>query len=71
MSSLKSQLDAKETSLSKLENEVNTVTKENELLKNANATASSNIKGADELFPPNAKPGECYARVLIPATYQT
>ena len=68
---LKSQLEAKEASLSKLENEVNTVSNENELLKNANLTATSKIKGADELFPPNAKPGECYARVLIPATYET
>ncbi len=24
-----------------------------------------------ELFPPNAKPGGCYARVLVPAQYQT
>lgn len=26
---------------------------------------------ADELFPPNAKAGECYARVFVPATYST
>jgi len=25
----------------------------------------------DGLFPPNPKPGECYARVLIPAQYET
>ncbi len=24
-----------------------------------------------ELFPPNAKPGECYARVFVPPTYKT
>ena len=24
----------------------------------------------DELLPPNAKPGECYARVWVPATYR-
>ncbi len=27
--------------------------------------------GATSLYPPNAKPGECYARVLTPATYTT
>lgn len=25
----------------------------------------------EELFPPNAKPGECYARVFVPPTYRT
>jgi hypothetical protein len=25
----------------------------------------------DELFPPNAKPGECYARVFVPPAYKT
>ena len=25
----------------------------------------------DDLFPPNAKPGECYTRVFVPATYKT
>lgn len=25
----------------------------------------------DELMPPNAKPGECYARVFVPPTYKT
>lgn len=25
----------------------------------------------DDLFPPNAKPGECYARVYVPPTYKT
>ena len=27
--------------------------------------------GNQELFPPNAKPGECYARVFVPPTYKT
>lgn len=39
------------------------------------ATGSSNSTmaagGNDDLFPPNPKPGECYARVLIPAAYET
>ncbi|MCH9813576.1 MAG: peptidoglycan-binding protein [Epsilonproteobacteria bacterium] len=28
------------------------------------------VPGANSLYPPNAKAGECYARVLIPAQYQ-
>ena len=27
--------------------------------------------GGEELLPPNAKPGECYARVLVPPAYKT
>lgn len=29
------------------------------------------MASGDGLFPPNPKPGECYARVLIPAKYET
>ncbi len=28
------------------------------------------VAGASSLYPPNAKPGECFARVLIPAKYE-
>lgn len=28
------------------------------------------VPGASSLYPPNAKPGECYARVLIPEQYE-
>lgn len=31
---------------------------------------SMDTTAGSELFPPNAQPGHCYARVLIPATYQ-
>ena len=34
------------------------------------APANVNV-GGNALLPPNAKPGECYARVLIPARYET
>ncbi len=72
LQTLKSQLDAKDASLSQLKEEVGSIKKENDELKSASTMVStSSVKGADELFPPNAKPGECYARVLIPATYET
>ncbi|MCB1877633.1 MAG: peptidoglycan-binding protein [Chromatiales bacterium] len=32
---------------------------------------ASSSADANELLPPNAKPGECYARVFIPPTYRT
>ena len=32
---------------------------------------SAQKEGDSELFPPNAKPGECYARVFVPPTYKT
>lgn len=33
--------------------------------------ATSAVQPRSDLYPPNAKPGECYARVLTPATYKT
>jgi hypothetical protein len=35
------------------------------------AGSSSSSSLSDQLFPPNAKPGQCWSRVLIPASYQT
>jgi Putative peptidoglycan binding domain len=34
-------------------------------------TVVINVSADDALLPPNAKPGECYARVLVPPTYST
>jgi len=49
--------------------------KEQMAAKSGGASASSGtstvaVAGNDDLFPPNPKPGECYARVLIPAKYE-
>ena len=35
------------------------------------ASAQAAKMGAAELLPPNAKPGECYARVFVPPAYKT
>ena len=35
------------------------------------APAPAASSGSGDLFPPNAKVGECYARVIIPAEYKT
>ncbi|MDH3431980.1 MAG: peptidoglycan-binding protein [Gammaproteobacteria bacterium] len=37
----------------------------------SSSASSSKMTDASSLFPPNPKPGECYARVLIPATIKT
>ena len=37
----------------------------------APALAQSQAQEGSALLPPNAKPGECYARVLVPEQYQT
>ena len=34
-------------------------------------STGNNVSVSGDLLPPNAKPGECYARVLTPATYNT
>jgi Putative peptidoglycan binding domain len=34
-------------------------------------SAQAGKMGDTELLPPNAKPGECYARVFVPPTYKT
>lgn len=43
-------------------------------LKRAESASQANRSvptGGGDLLPPNAKPGECYARVLAPPTYKT
>ncbi|MBT8122907.1 MAG: peptidoglycan-binding protein, partial [Gammaproteobacteria bacterium] len=57
------ELKAKEARISKLENE----------LAAARTSGSSMTMAATggELLPPNAQPGECYARVWVPAKYKT
>ena len=37
----------------------------------SSSSASSSMSSDASLFPPNPKPGQCYARVLIPAEYRT
>ncbi len=44
-----------------------------EELKNAKgmSAAAGKVSTSGELLPPNAKPGECYARAWVPPTYRT
>ncbi len=44
----------------------------NQHLKQSNASvATNNLAQGGDLLPPNAKTGECYARVLTPSVYKT
>ncbi|WP_395373773.1 peptidoglycan-binding protein [Marinicella sp. W31] len=44
---------------------------ENTTLKNSQTQVVTESNVESDLLPPNAKPGECYARILKPATYKT
>jgi len=41
------------------------------ILTTAQTAVAASVAGDDMLLPPNAKPGECYARLYIPPTYKT
>ncbi len=72
ISSLKASLESKESALKSSQSAVSAKTAAVEACEDEKTTALSQVSGANsDLFPPNAKPGECYARVLIPATYKT
>lgn len=42
-----------------------------ESAKSSSAPAMPKMGAGSDLFPPNPRPGECYARVIIPAQYKT
>ncbi|MEE9431244.1 MAG: peptidoglycan-binding domain-containing protein [Melioribacteraceae bacterium] len=71
ISSLKASLDSKESALKSAQASVSAKAAEVEACRKSKADVSSSANVNSDLFPPNAKPGECYARVLIPATYKT
>ena len=59
VSELESQLATRERAIKDIE------------ARTPNAGSSADAMSSDaSLFPPNSKPGECYARVLIPATFK-
>lgn len=57
-----------ETKLSQTDAKVVTLSNENESLRGSMGSGDSGAV-VNDLYPPNAKPGECYARVLTPAVY--
>lgn len=72
ISTQKKSLDLKTSKVNSLQDALN---KSNALNNNATSTpeiqAESTIIDNASLIPPNAKTGECYAKVLIPAQYAT
>lgn len=61
---LESQLAMEKSKLMEVQNQYNT-------LRSQSASTEVEAPMMSSLLPPNAKTGECYARVLIPATYET
>lgn len=61
------QLEARQAALSTQEAEL----KAREAALANSASAQPVSAAGSELFPPNARPGECYTRVFQPATYKT
>ena len=59
-SDLETELETRESRISSLESQIASL-----------SSASTPVQGSSELFPPNARPGECYARILIPEEYKT
>lgn len=59
VSELESQLASREQRIEDIESRI------------ASSDAAALTASDASLFPPNPKPGQCFARVLIPATYQT
>lgn len=70
LDSQKSAIGKSQDALSAKEKEIQALQAQLESAKSA-ATSTVPVEGVNDLYPPNAKPGECYARVLIPAEYKT
>lgn len=64
----KNQVKQLEAKIASQESEIQRV---NGLLRNNSGSVETQTIVEDTMLPPNAKAGECYARVLIPATYRT
>jgi len=61
-----------ENLLAKKDSQLSAVQQENKTLRASRQGANDGgANSGDMLLPPNAKPGECYARVLTPPTYRT
>lgn len=69
------QINTQEAEINSLESRINSRDSRIQQLEAELARSGSSTGGmssaSDELFPPNAQPGECYARVLFPEQYRT
>ena len=66
-----SELSGIENKLSTTEGERQKLADELADLRSQPAAVTSSAPVAEPMLPPGAKPGECYARVFVPPTYQT
>ncbi|MEE9396441.1 MAG: peptidoglycan-binding domain-containing protein [Methylococcales bacterium] len=75
ISQLEEELRSKSTEVSSLQSTVtqlqDSLTTERTAHSKMMEGTQTGAGGSGELLPPNAKPGECYARIYIPPTYKT
>ncbi len=69
------QAQAKNQQLQEAYNKTNTdlqrLAEQNKRMELATTATAATPTSTNDMLPPNAKPGECYARVLVPTTYRT
>ena len=74
VSTAKSALDQKDQQIKNLEAELEKAKSAKQIVKVVTKEVpapTTRVSSKNELYPPNAKAGECYARVLLPAKYKT
>jgi hypothetical protein len=72
VSELRSSLQEREQALREQQSRISEL--ERELVERTDVAAAPpgmTARGGGDLFPPDARPGECYARVFVPASYET
>ena len=73
-SALREQLEAQQARVNELESqnaELQRVAANSGTAVQTRTVAASPVGGDGDLLPPNARPGECYARVFLPPRYET
>ncbi|MEO0366832.1 MAG: peptidoglycan-binding domain-containing protein [Pseudomonadota bacterium] len=64
-------ISSQKSTISDLERQLKSREQELAAARRASDQAPMPAPVSSELFPPNAEPGHCYARILTPATYKT
>jgi putative peptidoglycan binding protein len=75
LADIQNELDQAQAKNEQLQNAYDQTSQDLQRLADANKrmelASAASASSSSDMLPPNAKPGECYARVLIPATYRT
>lgn len=68
---LQAELDAARAEAARKEAEAAQLREQLANAQSSSTTTQTVYTGGGDLLPPNAKPGECYSRVLVPAQYES